>query len=73
MAPIHDRMPVMLAPQQYTAWLARDQQDPASLTPLLGGIAEDAMQAWPVGKAVGRASNQGPALVEPVEPLPAQT
>ena len=73
LAPIHDRMPVMLAPEQYADWLNRDSQDPASLTPLLDGIAEDAMQAWPVGKAVGRASNEGPALVEPVEPLSAQT
>ncbi len=67
LAPIHDRMPVMLAPEQYAAWLARDQQDPASLTPLLVGIAVNAVQAWPVGKAVGRASNEGPALVEPIE------
>ena len=72
LAPIHDRMPVMLAPEQYADWLNRDRQDPASLTPLLDGIAEDAMQAWPVSKAVGRASNEGPALVEPVEPPLAQ-
>jgi putative SOS response-associated peptidase YedK len=34
-APIHDRMPVILAPADRAAWLARDRQDPAALAPLL--------------------------------------
>ncbi len=66
LAPIHDRMPVMLAPEQIAAWLARDNHDPEVLTPLLAGVAEAELQAWPVAKAVGRASNQGPELAAPV-------
>jgi putative SOS response-associated peptidase YedK len=65
MAPIHDRMPVMLAPEHWAAWLARDRQDPATLAPLLTGLPEGAMRAWPVARAVGRASNDGPALIDP--------
>ncbi len=66
MAPIHDRMPVMLAPQHWAAWLARDNTDPATLAPLLQGLPDAAMQAWPVGRAVGRSSAEGPALTSPL-------
>ena len=70
MAPIHDRMPVMLPPEHWAAWLARDQHDPAALAPLMHGLPEGALQAWPVGRAVGRASNEGQALAEPISLLP---
>ncbi|EHR69718.1 hypothetical protein BurJ1DRAFT_0839 [Burkholderiales bacterium JOSHI_001] len=65
MAPIHDRMPVMVPPEHWDAWLARDQQDPAALAPLMQGLPESALQAWPVGRAVGRASEDGAQLVTP--------
>jgi putative SOS response-associated peptidase YedK len=65
MAPIHDRMPVMLAPEHWDAWLARDRQDPETLPPLMHGLPDGAMQAWPVGRAVGRASEDGVHLVTP--------
>jgi putative SOS response-associated peptidase YedK len=66
MAPIHDRMPVMLPPAAWAAWLARDQQDPAALAPLLQGLPDGAMQAWPVDRAVGRSSSEGPGLIAPL-------
>jgi putative SOS response-associated peptidase YedK len=68
MAPIHDRMPVMLAPEHWAAWLARGNTDAASLPPLMQGLPEGAMQAWPVARAVGRSSAEGPALIEPLPP-----
>ncbi len=68
MAPIHDRMPVMLAPEHWAAWLSRDLQDPAALAPLMNGLPEGAMQAWPVDRAVGRSSDEGEQLMRRIEP-----
>ena len=39
MAPIHDRMPVILAREHWDAWLSREQQDVAALSPLLSPTA----------------------------------
>lgn len=68
MAPIHDRMPVLLAPQDRAVWLARDVQDPATLAPLLRPAPDDALQAWPVSRSVSRGAAEGPELVEPLPP-----
>ncbi len=66
MAPLHARMPVMLPPEHWTAWLDRGNTDAASLAPLMQGLPADAMQAWPVARAVGRSSADGPGLIEPL-------
>jgi len=68
MAPIHDRMPVLLAPEHWASWLARDHQDPADVLPLLQPAPADSLQAWPVSRAVNRGSAEGEALVLPVAP-----
>jgi putative SOS response-associated peptidase YedK len=70
MAPIHDRMPLILPPEAWADWLARGQTDATALAPLLQAQPDaGAMQAWPVARAVGRASADGPGLIAP---LPAQ-
>ena len=67
MAPVHDRMPLILPPEAWAAWLARGQTDPAALAPLLQAMPDaNAMQAWPVARAVGRASADGPELIAPL-------
>lgn len=66
MAPIHDRMPVLIAPEHWAAWLARERQDVEALAPALQGLPETAMQAWPVARAVGRSSVEGPELITPL-------
>lgn len=66
MAPIHDRMPVIIAREHWAAWLDRQLQDPAALAPLMAPIAPARMQAWPVSRAVNRSSSEGEALVEPL-------
>ena len=70
MAPIHDRMPAIVAPAQWDAWLDRKLQDPVALAPLLRGLPLAAMQAWRVERAVSRASNEGPALIAPLPARP---
>jgi putative SOS response-associated peptidase YedK len=65
MAPLHDRMPVILAPDQWPRWLARDVHDPALLAPLLQPAPAGLLQAWPVSRAVSRSSAEGQDLVQP--------
>jgi putative SOS response-associated peptidase YedK len=65
MAPIHNRMPVILEPKDYDRWL--DAGDPA--TPpvdLLRPYPAERMTAWPVGVRVGNVRNNDPELLEPV-------
>ena len=66
MAPIHDRMPVILAREHWDAWLSREQQDVAALSPLLSPTAPARLQAWPVSRSVNRSSSEGADLIEPV-------
>jgi putative SOS response-associated peptidase YedK len=63
LAPIHDRMPVMIAREHWAAWLARSSQDPATLAPLMGGLPDRAIQTWPVSRAVNRSSSEGEGLI----------
>lgn len=70
MAPIHDRMPVIVPPEHWDAWLSRDLQDPAALQPLLVPAAPGTLQAWPVARTVSRSSSEGEALIEPLPPAP---
>jgi putative SOS response-associated peptidase YedK len=61
-APIHDRMPVILAPDDWDKWLgmADDRRT------LLRSFSADKMECWPVGNAVGNVRNDAPELVERV-------
>ena len=68
MAPIHDRMPVILRREHWSAWLSRSLQDAAALPSLMEGLPPRAMQAWPVDRAVNRGSAEGPALIAPSGP-----
>ena len=66
MAPIHDRMPVILDPADYAAWL-----DPAALPGALQALLRpcpaDRLRLHPVGPRVGNARNEGPGLAEPLD------
>ena len=66
MAPVHDRMPVLLAPQDWARWLDRGTQDPAAVLPLLRPCPDGALQAWEVSRAVSPGSAEGPGLIEPL-------
>lgn len=64
-APIHDRMPVLVRPQDDARWLDPDLTDPAELADILAPRPWPDMTAWPVGQAVNAVANQGPGLVVP--------
>ena len=64
--PIHDRMPVILEPGVWDAWLDPATQDAAALRALVVPYPAEGMMAWPIGAWVGNARNQGPRCVEPL-------
>lgn len=66
MEPIHDRMPVILAPRDYDRWL--EPGDPAHPpVDLLRPFAAEPMTAWPVDPRVGNVRNNDPTLLHPAE------
>lgn len=62
--PLHDRMAVILAPDEEAAWL--DADDPDERAVLLGTPPADGLHAYPVSTAIDDPAAEGPALVEPV-------
>ena len=71
-APVHDRMPVVLAgPEEEAAWLSGELDAPA-LTELLVPLDAARTTAAPANPAVNRAGVEGPELIEPpADPPPA--
>jgi putative SOS response-associated peptidase YedK len=67
MHPIHDRMPVILPPEAWDTWLTPSLlPDDILMAILMKPLAAEHMQLWPVSPAVGRTSNQGEQLIQPV-------
>jgi putative SOS response-associated peptidase YedK len=70
LAPIHDRMPAILEPADFAAWLA-PTPPPAALQGLLrpypasGGYGP--LSAYAISTLVNKVANDGPALAEPLE------
>ena len=63
MEPIHNRMPVILEPRDYSRWL--DPGDPARPpVDLLRPFPAEKMVAWPVSDRVGNVRNNDPQLLE---------
>ena len=65
-ASIHDRMPVMLRPDQYDLWLD-EKTDAATLQTLLQPFDDDDLHVYPVSTAVNKVENDGPECVVAVE------
>ena len=67
MAPIHDRMPVVLPPDAWARWLDPLHADLGELRALLEPRDDVALDAYPVPPLVNNVRNQGPALIERIE------
>ena len=66
LAPIHDRMPVVLPAGLEELWLDRSVDDPDVLASVLSPYADDALAAYEVSTLVNSAANNGPELIEAV-------
>ncbi len=65
-APIHNRMPVILHPEDYGLWLDPDFDEKEPLTTLLKPYPAEAMEAYPVSRRVNSPSNNEPSCIESV-------
>ncbi|MGC9393254.1 MAG: SOS response-associated peptidase [Anaerolineae bacterium] len=63
LAPIHNRMPVILPPDAYALWLDPAEQKPAALNHLLTPYPAGLMTVYPVSRLVNSPSNDTPDVV----------
>lgn len=66
MAPVHDRMPVILEPDAWTTWLD-GEADIDELLALLVPARDDVLELRPVGPDVGNVKNDGAHLIEAID------
>lgn len=62
-AQLHDRMPVILAPADWPAWLGEQEASEDELKRLLRPYPADGLRMWPVGRRVNRVGQEGPDLL----------
>lgn len=66
MAPIHDRMPAILRPDQEAAWLDMSLKDVPDILSLLNPYTVAALEALPVSKRVNRPGYDAPDCIEAI-------
>jgi putative SOS response-associated peptidase YedK len=66
-APVHDRMPVVLPESQWSTWLDTENRDTAKLHELLVPSPAAELEMWPVSTLVNKADNNGSELIDAVE------
>ena len=64
-APLHDRMPVIVPRDAYALWLDPAIGERARLDALLVPYAAEAMTAYPVSRRVNSPANDDPGCIEP--------
>ena len=69
--PLHDRMPVLLPPESWAAWLSENPASERELKAMLAPYPGAAMTYWPVDRRVGNVKNDGPDLFAPLGELAA--
>jgi len=65
MAPIHNRMPVIIRPEDEALWLDPEVTEPERLQPLLRPYAAAKMEAHPVSTAINRPANDSEEVLRP--------
>ena len=65
-AELHNRMPAVLKPEAWPAWLGEQPADVAQLKALLVPYPSNDMICWPVSARVGDVRNNNSSLIEPV-------
>ena len=62
--PVHDRMPLILEPAGYDAWLAADSDPERDLVPLCRPYSAGQMESCPVSPMVNSAEADSPECIE---------
>ena len=65
-APLHDRMPVILPEHAWPGWLGETQATGDELRGMLKPLAPEQLQIWAVDKRVGNVKNDGADLAVPI-------
>ena len=66
MAPIHNRMPVILAPTSYDQWLDPTFQHVEPLKALLRPYPSEELTAYPVSTLVNNPRHDAPQCLDPI-------
>jgi len=64
MQPLHDRMPVILAPGDYARWLSSEPNDPALILELLRPCPDEWLTREPVSTSVNNPRREGPECLQ---------
>lgn len=65
-AAIHDRMPVVIRPEDFSRWLDCKTQEPRDVADLMKPIETDFFEAIPVSDRVNKVVNTDPDLQQPI-------
>ncbi|MDI7861118.1 SOS response-associated peptidase [Rhizobiaceae bacterium n13] len=65
-ARIHDRMPVVIEPEDFARWLDCRTQEPREVEDLMRPASDDYFEAIPISDKVNKVINVGPDIQEPV-------
>ena len=71
-AAIHDRMPVVIRPEDFARWLDVTGSEPRDVADLMQPVQPDFFEAIPVSDKVNKVANSGPDVQEPVTPRKAE-
>ena len=66
LAHIHDRMPAVLEPDEFSCWLEPDEREFVAALTLLRPAAAEVMSFVAIGEAVNKVGNDGPGLQVPL-------
>jgi putative SOS response-associated peptidase YedK len=66
LAAVHDRMPVIVAPQAFELWLDSANVDATAAAALITPAADDVFECYEISTAVNRAANDSAELIAPL-------
>lgn len=71
MAELHNRMPVVLAHEDWDRWIDPDERSAEDLIDLLVPAPDGSLVMHPVDRGVGNTRAEGPELIRPIQEQPA--
>ena len=72
LAPIHERMPVIVAPEAFDLWLDCAAVEAEAAATLIAPAPEGLLEAYEVSSAVNRVVNDSADLIAPASAAPAE-